>query len=108
MTGRVRPRPGRPYLAGAPVFVAHRGGGRLAPENTLEAFVPASRLSTLDDSAPLITGGILDSITLVELVGALEERCGVKIQTHEMSVDHFDSISDIVGLVRAKLSESSE
>lgn len=33
-----RPRPGHPYLAGAPLFFAHRGGGALAPENTLEAF----------------------------------------------------------------------
>lgn len=33
-----RPRPGRTYLAGAPLLVAHRGGSRLAPENTLEAF----------------------------------------------------------------------
>ncbi|MBT8404402.1 MAG: glycerophosphodiester phosphodiesterase [Gemmatimonadetes bacterium] len=33
-----RARPGHPYLAGAPVFAAHRGGARLAPENTLEAF----------------------------------------------------------------------
>ncbi len=35
---RPRCRPGHPYLAGAPIFVAHRGGARLAPENTLEAF----------------------------------------------------------------------
>lgn len=34
-------RPGRAYLAGAPLFVAHRGGSRLAPENTLEAFASA-------------------------------------------------------------------
>lgn len=34
----LRPRPGRAYLAGAPMLVAHRGGSRLAPENTLEAF----------------------------------------------------------------------
>lgn len=33
-----RRRPGHPYLAGAPILVAHRGGARLAPENTLEAF----------------------------------------------------------------------
>lgn len=33
-----RPRPGRPYLAGAPQLVAHRGGAKLAPENTLAAF----------------------------------------------------------------------
>lgn len=31
-------RPGRPYLAGAPLLVAHRGGAKLAPENTLVAF----------------------------------------------------------------------
>ncbi len=34
----LRPRPGHPYLAGAPHLVAHRGGSGLAPENTLEAF----------------------------------------------------------------------
>ena len=32
------PRPGRTYLAGAPMLVAHRGGSRLAPENTMAAF----------------------------------------------------------------------
>src|SRR5688572_26020312 len=34
-------RPGHPYLAGAPLLVAHRGGARLAPENTLVAFTQA-------------------------------------------------------------------
>lgn len=32
------PRPGHPYLAGAPLLFAHRGGAALAPENTLAAF----------------------------------------------------------------------
>jgi glycerophosphoryl diester phosphodiesterase len=31
-------RPGAPYLAGAPLLIAHRGGSGLAPENTLTAF----------------------------------------------------------------------
>lgn len=31
-------RPGQRYLAGAPLLIAHRGGSRLAPENTLAAF----------------------------------------------------------------------
>ena len=31
-------RPGQSYLAGAPLLIAHRGGSRLAPENTLAAF----------------------------------------------------------------------
>lgn len=33
-----RPRPGHPYLAGAPLLIAHRGGAALAPENTLLAY----------------------------------------------------------------------
>ena len=33
-----RPRPGHPYMAGAPLLFAHRGGAGLAPENTMEAF----------------------------------------------------------------------
>jgi glycerophosphoryl diester phosphodiesterase len=33
-----RVRPGHPYLAGAPILAAHRGGAALAPENTMEAF----------------------------------------------------------------------
>jgi glycerophosphoryl diester phosphodiesterase len=38
MSPWLRPRPGRPYLAGAPMLVAHRGGAKLAPENTVVAF----------------------------------------------------------------------
>ena len=35
---RRKARPGAPYLAGAPLLIAHRGGAALAPENTLTAF----------------------------------------------------------------------
>lgn len=38
------PRPGHPYLAGAPLLFAHRGGAALAPENTLPAFTSAVEL----------------------------------------------------------------
>ena len=38
MDVRTPSRPGHPYFAGAPLLVAHRGGARLAPENTLFAF----------------------------------------------------------------------
>ena len=37
-------RPGHPYFAGSPLLIAHRGGARLAPENTLIAFQKAVRL----------------------------------------------------------------
>ena len=31
-------RPGHPFFAGAPLLMAHRGGSKLAPENTIDAF----------------------------------------------------------------------
>ncbi len=40
----MKPRPGHPYMAGAPLLFAHRGGAALAPENTLEAFESAVEL----------------------------------------------------------------
>lgn len=38
MPFRPASRPGHPYLAGAPILCAHRGGAGLAPENTMAAF----------------------------------------------------------------------
>lgn len=40
---RTAQRPGSPFLAGAPLLIAHRGGAALAPENTLLAFERALR-----------------------------------------------------------------
>lgn len=41
-------RPGHPYLAGAPLFIAHRGGAGLAPENTMAAFRRAVEVWDVD------------------------------------------------------------
>jgi glycerophosphoryl diester phosphodiesterase len=41
-------RPGRTFLAGSPLFVAHRGGSGLAPENTMEAFRSAVEVWEVD------------------------------------------------------------
>lgn len=73
--------------------------------NHLTDFLPSRDVEALTDSTPLITGGVLDSITLVELVAVLEDRYGVNIQPHEMSVDYFDSLDDIAATVQSKMAE---
>lgn len=73
----------------------------------LGEFITANELQNISDATPLMTGGVLDSITLVELVASLEDRYGVTIHSHEMSVDYFDSLDDIAAMVQSKQAEAS-
>jgi len=69
----------------------------------LEAFLPGENPAELTDSTPLITGGILDSLSTIKLVVFLEERFQIKIHAHETMVDYLNTISDIAQLVESKL-----
>lgn len=72
----------------------------------MEEFLPGEDPQTLTDSTPLITGGVLDSISTVKLVAFLEERFGVEFQAHEMSPDHLDTLREITSTVCSKVSPS--
>ena len=68
----------------------------------LEEFLPGEDPSELTESTPLITGGILDSISTVKLVTFLEERFGVKFQAYEMSTDFLDTLAKISNTISSK------
>jgi acyl carrier protein len=68
----------------------------------LNEFLPTEDPAQLTDSVPLIRGGILDSIATLKLAAFLEQKFQIQLQAHEMSVDHLDTIADIVKLVEAK------
>ncbi len=68
----------------------------------LNEFLPGEDPSELTESTPLITGGILDSITTLKLVVYLEERFNITVEAHEAGVEHLDSIRQIADLVAAK------
>lgn len=65
----------------------------------LREFLPGESPDSLDDTTPLITGGVLDSIATVKLITFLEQRYGIRIEPHEMNADYLDFIPDIVALV---------
>lgn len=69
----------------------------------LEEFLPGENPAELTSSTPLITGGILDSLSTLKLVAFLEQRFKIQIQAHETMVDYLDTLSDIAQLVRSKL-----
>lgn len=68
----------------------------------LNEFLPGEDPSELTESTPLITGGILDSITTLKLVVYLEERFGIIVEAHEAGVEHLDSIRQIADLIAEK------
>lgn len=68
----------------------------------LNEFLPGEDPSELTDDTPLITGGILDSISTLKLVNFLEEQFRITIEAHEAGVDNLDSVGQIVKLIQEK------
>jgi acyl carrier protein len=68
----------------------------------LEEFLPGEDPQLLTDSTPLVTGGVLDSIATMKLATFLEDTFQIQMQPHEMSVDHLNTVADIVRLVQSK------
>jgi acyl carrier protein len=51
------------------------------------------------DDTPLITGGIVDSFSMVSLKRFLERRYGIQIPDAEATPQAFDSVDSIAALV---------
>ena len=71
-------------------------------QHILEEFLPGEDPAALTDTTPLISGGVLDSISTVKLVTFLEERFGVQFEAHEISTDYLDTLNDITAIVQSK------
>jgi acyl carrier protein len=68
----------------------------------LDEFLPGESPDELTDETPLITGGILDSISTLKLVNFLEDRFHVTVEAYESGVDNLDSIGQITHLIASK------
>jgi acyl carrier protein len=56
----------------------------------------------LTETTPLITGGILDSISTLKLVSFLEEQYKIEVQAHETDTENMNTIADIAKMVQSK------
>lgn len=57
----------------------------------------------LTDSTPLISGGILDSISTLQLVSFLERRFKIEFKPNEVDQDNLNTISLIALFVKSKI-----
>jgi len=52
---------------------------------------------------PLISSGVVDSFSLVDLAVFIEDRFGVQIDDTELNAEHIDSVEALSQLVQARL-----
>ena len=68
----------------------------------LEEFLPGEDPDSLANDTPLISGGILDSISTVKLVTFLEEKYDIVFEAHEISSDNLETLNDILNTIQTK------
>ncbi len=54
------------------------------------------------DDVSLLEQGVIDSVTMVDLITFLESRYEIRIEDEEMTPENFDSLNAIVTLVSSK------
>lgn len=54
------------------------------------------------DDVSLLEQGVIDSVTMVDLITFLESHYGIHIDDEEMTPENFDSLNAIVALVASK------
>jgi acyl carrier protein len=59
--------------------------------------------TTIEDTTPLVTGGLIDSIGMIGLVNFLETRFKVEFVPREIDVHSLNTLEQIDDLIRKKL-----
>jgi len=76
-------------------------GGVLAGYITAEILQQPNRSLPADE--PLITSGLIDSFSLVDLALYIEDNFNVKIDDTELNSDTFDTLKQLADLIYSRL-----
>ena len=58
---------------------------------------------TISPSESLISTGLIDSFSLVDLALYIEDNFGVRIDDTELNTETFDSLEQLVNLIRSRM-----
>jgi D-alanine--poly(phosphoribitol) ligase subunit 2 len=68
-----------------------------------DEFCDSSTAASLTDETPLLSSGIIDSISALQLIDYLEETFAIKFKAHEADQDNLNTLSRIEMFVKSKL-----
>lgn len=57
---------------------------------------------SIDDDTPLVSGGLMNSLSTLELVAFLEDTFDIDIPAHEIRVENLDTVARIAEVVAEK------
>jgi len=57
----------------------------------------------LQDDEPLVTGGLIDSFSLVHIAVFIENEIGVQIPDTDLTIETMDTINDMTARIRVEL-----
>lgn len=73
---------------------------------TIEKYIAAELLKSPDKEIqpdePLISGGMVDSFSLVDLALFVEETYNVRIDDTELNADTFDTLNQLAALIESR------
>lgn len=70
----------------------------------LDGFIEVDDSDELTYELPLISSGILDSISILQLIDVLEKNFNIEFEAHEIDKEKFDSVNLIYEMVKDKMS----
>lgn len=50
----------------------------------------------IDPQTELFSGGFLDSVSMVNLIGFIEQKTGETVQPADVTLENFDSVNQII------------
>ena len=56
----------------------------------------------IDDAEPLISNGLIDSFSLMDLALFVEDTFGVRIEDTELNADTFDNLNQLTTLIESR------
>ncbi|MGH8582199.1 MAG: acyl carrier protein [Gammaproteobacteria bacterium] len=65
----------------------------------LEEVCPDANLAHIEDDAPLVTSGLVDSLGILRILSFLDDEFGVNIASEEIKQENFSTIATIVALL---------
>ena len=57
---------------------------------------------TVDPSEPLISSGLIDSFSLMDVALFVEDNFGVRIEDTELNADTFDNLTQLASLIESR------